>query len=96
MLRITDFIWLESVIEKLEVKHGVDPGEVEEVFANREDLRLRKVKKGRIRQEHVYRALGRTHGGRYLVVFFIHKPPSQAFIVSAREMDAKERRGYAK
>jgi len=29
-VRITDFIWLEEIVEKLEVKHGVIPEEVEE------------------------------------------------------------------
>jgi uncharacterized DUF497 family protein len=34
--------------------------------------------------------------GRYLVVFFVYKLTCEALIISARDMDAKERRLYAK
>ncbi len=44
--------------------------------------------------EDVYSAQGRTDAGRYLIVFFIYKPDHLALIVSARDMDAKERRRY--
>jgi len=39
---------------------------------------------------------GQTHEGRYLVVFFIWKTEGEALILSARDMDEKERRSYAK
>jgi uncharacterized DUF497 family protein len=39
---------------------------------------------------------GQTHEGRYLVVFFIWKTGGEALILSARDMDEKERRSYAK
>jgi uncharacterized DUF497 family protein len=41
-----------------------------------------------------YAALGRTDAGRHVVVFFIHKVNASALIVSARDMDARERRRY--
>jgi len=53
------------------------------------------MKKGRFRGEDVYRALGRTEAGRYLAVFFIHKRTGAALILSARDMDRKERKIYA-
>jgi uncharacterized DUF497 family protein len=42
----------------------------------------------------VYSASGQTDAGRYLIVFFIHKPNNTALILSARDMDKKERRRY--
>jgi uncharacterized DUF497 family protein len=42
----------------------------------------------------VYVAYGRTEEGRYLTVFFIHKQSGYALILSARDMDEKERATY--
>jgi uncharacterized DUF497 family protein len=91
---IDDFIWLPDIIEKLEGKHRVLPEEVEEVFFNRPHFRF--VEKGHVAGEDVYVALGQTDGGRYLSVFFIHKPGNLALVISARDMDAAERRRYGR
>ncbi len=93
-MRIIGLIWLENVVEKLAVKHAVLPEEVEEVFERKP--KIKKMQKGHFRGEDVYRALGQTEAGRYLVVFFIHKLTDEALILSARNMDDKERRSYAK
>lgn len=37
---------------------------------------------------------GQTDAGRYLIVFFIYKSPGSALVLSARDMDSKERRRY--
>jgi uncharacterized DUF497 family protein len=42
----------------------------------------------------VYAARGQTDAGRYLIVFFLHKPNHVALILSARDMDQRERRRY--
>jgi len=93
-MRIIGIIWMDSVIEKIETKHHVSRGEVEEVL-NRKP-KVRKLRRGRFRGESVYRALGKTQTGRYLTVFFIYKLTSEALILSARDMDKKERSSYAK
>jgi uncharacterized protein len=89
---IDDFIWLEGIVDKLAVKHGVTPEEVEEVFFNRP--RYRFVEKGRRTDEDVYLAVGQTESGRYLIVFFIQKPANRALILSARDMDGSERKRH--
>jgi len=89
---IDDFVWLPDVLEKLAVKHGVTQDEAEEVFFNRP--RYRFVESGHRRGEDVYTASGQTDVGWYLIVFFIHKPGNTALILSARDMDQKERRCY--
>ncbi len=91
-MNIDDFIWLPTIVDKLESKHGVMPDEVEEVFFNKP--RFRFVETGLRAGEDVYSASGRTSGGRYLIVFFIRKESDYALIISARDMDRMERRRY--
>ena len=93
-MKIAGFIWLEEIVEKLEVKHQVVPEEVEQVFSTQP--RVKRMNRGHFRGEDVYRALGQTDAGRYLVVFFIHKLTHEALILSARDMDDKERKSYAR
>ena len=89
---IDDFIWLPDIIEKLAVKHRVLQDEVEEVFFNRPQFRF--IELGYRTGENVYAAFGQTDTGRYLIVYFIYKPTHMVLIVSARDMDSKERRRY--
>jgi uncharacterized DUF497 family protein len=67
-MKIVGFVWLEEIVERLEVKHQVIPEEVEQVFSNQP--RVKRMNKGHYRGEDVYRALGQTEAGRYLAVFF--------------------------
>jgi uncharacterized DUF497 family protein len=93
-VRIEAIIWLDAIIEKLAVKHRVDPDEVEEVLRGRPKFRF--VEKGDRKGEDVYLALGRTDAGRYLAVLLIYKPSAQALVLSARDMADKERKLYAR
>jgi uncharacterized DUF497 family protein len=93
-MRIVGFIWLEEIVEKLAAKHRVAVDEVEQVFDNRPAIK--RINRGYFRDEDVYRALGQTIGGRYLVVFFIYKQTGEALILSARDMDHKERKSYGR
>ena len=89
---IVRVIWLRDIVDKLEWKHNVLPDEVEQVFSNRPHFH--RIARGHVQGEDVYGAFGQTDNGRYLVVFFIKKPDLAALIISAREMDARERRRY--
>jgi uncharacterized DUF497 family protein len=91
-VHIDDFLWLPDILDKLAAKHSVSQDEVEEVFFGRP--RYRFVEAGQRSGEDVYSAMGQTDAGRYLIVFFIHKPDKTALILSARDMDRKERRRY--
>jgi hypothetical protein len=93
-VRITGLIWLEEIADKLAWKHGVMQNEVREVFAG--SSRFRFVERGNQPGEDMYAALGRTHAGRFLVVFFIFKKDGSALIISGRDMNDKERKRYAK
>ena len=92
-LRIEGIIWLEDIVEKLILKHGVDQNEVVEVLRNKPVFRL--IEKGHRKNENLYAALGQTDPGRYLTVFFVYKKTKQALIISARGMTRSERRRYA-
>ncbi|MFQ4142220.1 hypothetical protein [Chlorogloeopsis sp. ULAP02] len=39
-MRIEEIIWLDTIIEKLAVKHCVEPDEVEEVLSNKPKFRF--------------------------------------------------------
>jgi uncharacterized DUF497 family protein len=89
---IDDFIWLPDILDKLIVKHHVTQDEAEEIFFNQP--RYRFVEKGHRTGENIYAAGGQTDAGRYLIVFFIYKSNGIALILSARDMDKKERKRY--
>jgi uncharacterized DUF497 family protein len=91
-MRIDDFVWLPDVLDKIESKHSASQDEVEAIFFS--NPRFRFVERGQRPDEDVYSASGRTDEGRYLIVFFIHKRDNTALILSARDMDEKERRRY--
>ena len=93
-MKITEVIWLARFVEKIERKHGVGTDEVEQVFANRPRFRL--IERGDVRGENLYRAVGETDAGRYLVTFFIYKGQNRALVISAREASSGERKGYGK
>jgi hypothetical protein len=57
---------------------------------------FRKLERGHVAGEDLFGAYGRTGAGRYLSIFFIYKFNRDAFVISAREMDSKERKRYAK
>ena len=93
-MHIADIIWLPDILDKLAWKHHVSPEEVVEVLCAH--ALHRKVQKGHIPGEDLYAACGQTEAGRYLIIFFIYKPTQEALIISARDMDAKERRQYGR
>lgn len=91
---IKGFIWLTEIIDKIENKHAVAAYEVESIFTGKPIFS--RIKKGHVKGEDLYRALGQTDAGRYLSVFFIYKQTHEALVISARDIMDKERKYYAK
>ncbi len=97
-MTIDDFLWRDEIVDKLAAKHSVEAWEVEEVFDNSPHIRFRQ--RGNRPGEDLYSASAQTNAGRYLIVYFIYKPPHenrpsrQAFIVSARDMTDQERKQH--
>jgi uncharacterized DUF497 family protein len=94
-MRIVGIIWLDSVVEKIDTKHGVSREEVHQILQS-PVVEFRFVEKGHRRGENVYAGLSQTKAGRYLIVFFIHKPDHRILILTARDMTVAERRRYEK
>ena len=89
---IRKIIWKGQFVEKIEQKHGISVLEAEEVLGG--DPHIRRISKGRVKGENVYAAYGQTESGRYLVVFYIRKVSGALLPISARDMDAAERKYY--
>lgn len=94
-LRISEIIWLEDIVDKLQWKHHVSPSEVEQVLSRRPKIFFKE--KGKLNpEENLYLALGRSEAGRYLSIFFILKQKNRALIISARDMTISEKKYYEK
>ena len=93
-MKIMGVIWLDSVVEKLDRKHAVSRDEV--CYVIESNALFRYVENGHRRGENVYAALGQTEAGRYLIVFFIHKPDYRILVLTARDMTGPERKRYEK
>ncbi len=81
-------------MDKLQSKHHIQIEEAEQALESH--TLVRRVKRGNIKGEDVYLALGQTEAGRYLAVFFIYKKTHDAIVISARDMDDEERDEYEK
>ena len=88
-------IWLPEIEEKLYDKHRVLVEEVEEVLFDN-DPHIRFAEKGHREGENLYAAYGQTAAGRCLIVFFVLKEDGAALVISARDMERKERRLYVR
>jgi uncharacterized DUF497 family protein len=93
-VKISGLVWFEEIIGKIQQKHNVNQEEVREVLRTSRHFRF--VERGYRPGENVYAALGRTHAGRHLIVFFVRKKNDQALIISARDMTRPERIRYEK
>jgi len=91
-MNITELLWLPEIVEKLETKHGVYIKEVKEVLGFKP--MIRRGPRGKRKGENLYKAYGQTLAGRYLFIVFIYKLDRRALILSARDMDDKERRFF--
>jgi uncharacterized DUF497 family protein len=93
-LTIREIIILPQILDKLRWKHQVSETEVRQMFLN--EPKFRYIEKGKVRNEDMYSALGRTDSGRYLITFFIHKLNYNALIITSRDMTNSERKLYEK
>lgn len=87
-MKISDIEWDEGNVLHFELGHGIEPEEVEEVFANKP--LFRKTKKGH------YAALGLTTAGRYLTVIFEWKPKGVVRSITGWDMRRSEVQYYKK
>lgn len=92
--RIQELHWRGDRIEHV-ARHSILPEEVEEaVFGDPSGLLLRVAPAERDPQETLYRYLGRTESGRYLLVVLLYLGEGIAMPVTARQMTPGERRRF--
>lgn len=84
---IKDIIWTQKNIAHI-AKHKVSVEEVEEVILYNPFILKTK--------ENKYIALGQTLGGRYLIVIIAKKKKNKVKVITARDMDSKEKKFYKK
>ena len=85
-MKITEFDWLEHVLDKMETKHGVLSNEVEEAARI-----VPHVRRGR---HGLYLLYGVTEAGRYLFVVFNDLGRGVVRPITARDMNKDEQRLY--
>jgi len=91
--QIEGFDWDEGNERKSAVKHGVSKGEAEQIFFNEPLLTLEDANHSR--EEPRFHALGSTEAGRFLhVTFTIRSEGKKLRVISARDMNRKERMIY--
>lgn len=89
--KCTGFEWDKHNSEKIKTKHDVTPVECEEVFFNLPVIAGDDEKHSEI--ENRFYVLGQTDSGRLLfLVFTVRK--GKLRVISARDMNKKERRVY--
>lgn len=90
-------MWLHKLIvrrfieEKIWEKHRVRRHEIEEALAHRRAVRLRH-RKDPVRSV----VIGATQGGRLLKIVLEFQGGGSYFLVTAMDLDAKEKRHYGK
>jgi uncharacterized DUF497 family protein len=85
-MRISAFDWDDGNELHLALRHGIEPEEGEEVFA--EAPLVRKTRRG------PYAAFGRAISGRLLVIVFEMRSGGGARVITGWDMSAAERRYY--
>jgi uncharacterized DUF497 family protein len=87
-LRIENFEWDEGNALHLELVHGIEMEEAEEVFATTPIFR--RTKKGH------YAVFGQTSAGRYLTIVFELKPAGVVRVITGWDMKRAEIQYYRK
>ena len=85
-MEIRGFQWNVEIVAHIS-RHGVTPEEIEEIAFEGSPY----IRGGRQERRYLY---GRTIGGRYLFVVYVLVGKGQAKVITARDMDTKEKRLY--
>jgi len=84
---VEELVWTKENKAHI-AEHHVTPQEVEELFFEEQPH----FRRGPGR--NLYHVYGRTGAGRYLFVVLIYLGEGKGYVVTARDMDRKERRLY--
>ncbi|MBI4763958.1 MAG: BrnT family toxin [Deltaproteobacteria bacterium] len=87
-MKIRDFEWDEGNVLHLELGHGIEPEEAEEVFLNEPFYR-------RTKKDH-YAVFGSPIAGRYLTLIFELKSKGKIRVITGWDMKQAEIQYYKK
>ena len=90
----TGFQWDEGNLSKVWERHRVTPDECEQVFVNKPLSAVLNGEHSTVEEER-FTAFGQTRAGRRLCIVFTVRG-SLIRVVSARDMNRRERKAYAK
>ena len=85
-MEIQIFSWNEDNLAHIS-NHGVTPEEIEEIAFEGTPY----IRKGREGRRYLY---GKTFVGRYLFVVYVPVAKGKVRVITARDMDAREKRLY--
>ncbi len=89
--KCTGFQWDKGNIEKNWLRHGVSPAECEQIFFSLPLIACDDIKHSG--EENRYYVLGKTDANRFLFIVLTVRE-DQIRIISARDMNKKERQVY--
>jgi len=87
-MEIHTFRWYEGNLDHIS-NHGVTPEEIEEVAFEGTPY----IRKGKGGKRYLY---GKTIGGRYLFVVYLPVGRGKVRVITARDMETKEKKLYLK
>ena len=87
-MQVTNIEWYEENISHI-ARHGVSPEETEEVCFSRSSC----IETGK---GELYYITGQTEAGRYLFIVVKYLGHGKAKVITARDMDGKEKARYKK
>ena len=90
-MKIIKILWTEKTIEHI-AKHNIITEEVESVCFSEPWV----IKRTKGKSKYRYAALGQTYEGRYIIIFFVYADSGRIRIITARDMDLRERSVYKK
>jgi uncharacterized DUF497 family protein len=94
MFVISEILWLDDIVAKIEQKHRVSMDEVEDALQRRPKVQRLDQRTVIVFPDGEHRQMSSGFGSaeRHVEIFAHHTSP----FISARDMDAKERRRYAR
>lgn len=90
---LSSFEWDKGNIDKSYQKHGITPGETEEIFLDENLKVIRDIRHSQ--DEKRFIAIGKTFEGKTLFLVFTFRK-NRIRIISARKANVKERRKHEK
>lgn len=85
-----------AIFVKIWKKHGIEWSEVEEIFEDERETRVRLLTAKDQHGQRRYKALGKTYAGHFITVVFVIEKKNRIKVITARKMDSREKKEFKK